>query len=212
MKSKHILILAFLVCATGIYAQFGIKAGVNLANEIKSFSQSDISAGFSSKNLTGYQIGFIYQAMPKKSGLGFEIGALLSQKGSSFSDSTNVVDFIKQGYKELNYIEVPLNLRYRISMGFIGLYGMAGVYGGYILNGKTVNETTNNVQTQTFQTFVDHVDYGYNLGLGLELFKKIQFGLNWSQGIRNTTNSIAGLPTPTNTTNRVYTVNLVYLF
>jgi len=212
MKSKQILLLVFLVCTSGIYAQFGIKAGVNLANEIKSFSQADIAAGFNSKNLTGYQIGFIYEAMPKKSGLGFEICALISQKGSSFSDSTNVGNFIKQGYKELNYIEVPLNLRYRISLGFIGVYGIAGLYGGYILNGRTVNETTNNAENQTFQSFVDHVDYGYNLGLGVELFKKIQLGLNWSQGIKNTTNTIAGLPTPTNTTNRVYTVNLVYLF
>ena len=67
--------------------------------------------------------------MVKKSEVGFETGALLSQKGSSFRDSTSAGGVIKQGYKELNYIEVPLNLRGRITLGLIGLYEFGGIYG-----------------------------------------------------------------------------------
>ena len=81
MKSKLFFILFLLGCTLSGYAQLGIKAGVNLANEIKSFSRQDLQESFSSKNLTGYQIGLVYQAMPKKSGLGVEVGALLTQKG-----------------------------------------------------------------------------------------------------------------------------------
>jgi hypothetical protein len=213
MKSKnYYFLIAFLFCTTGIFAQLGIKAGVNMANEIKSFSQQGIADGFSSKNLTGYQIGLTYQAMPKNSGLGCEIGAMLSQKGSAFSDSANIVDVIKQGYKELNYVEVPFNLRYRLTLGFIGVYGTAGIYGGYALSGKTVNEITNNIQEETFNSFMDHVDYGYNLGGGVELFKKIQFGATWSQGLKNTAKSNTGMPKPTTAANRVFSINLVYLF
>lgn len=213
MKNKRFTFLPILlICTSGLFAQLGIKAGVNMANEIKSFSQQAITDAFSSKNLTGYQIGLIYQAMPKKSGLGIEIAALLSQKGSTFSDSTSIGDFIKKGYKELNYVEVPLNLRYRLTLGFIGVYGIAGIYGGYALSGKTVDESTNTTQNQSFQTFIDHVDYGYNLGAGVELFRKIQFGGTWSQGIKNTSSDITGMPTPTTASNRVFSVNLVYLF
>lgn len=213
MKSKQIiLIFALLIYVSGIYAQIGIKAGVNMANEIKSFSQAEIASGFSSSNLTGYQIGLVYQAMPKKSGLGVEIAAMLSQKGSTFSDSTNVVDAIKQGYTELNYVEVPLNLRYRITIGFIGIYGIAGIYGGYALSKKTVNEITNSTQSASFQSFMDHIDYGYNIGAGLEFFNKIQLGTTWSKGLKNTSISNLGLPTPTFSTNSVLSVNLVYLF
>lgn len=209
MKSKFFgfIIVLFFACSTGIYAQLGIKAGVNLANEIKSFSQSDIAAGFNSNNLTGYQLGLVYQAVPKKSGFGIEIGALLSQKGSTFHfDSIDVVNTLKDGYKELNYVEVPLNIRYHLSLGFLGIYGFGGVYGGYALSGKTVTETTNTSEIQTFQSFMDHVDYGYNFGAGFELFKKIQLGATWSQGLKNIESS--GL---TPTTNRVFSVNLVYL-
>ncbi len=212
MKTKNsFLLLAFLFCATGSFAQLGIKAGVNMANEIKSFSQQAIADGFSSKNLTGYQIGLTYQAMPKNSGLGCEVGVLLSQKGSAFSDTTFIAT-IKQGYRELNYVEVPFNLRYRLTLGFIGVYGTAGIYGGYALSGKTVDEMSNNIQGETFNSFMDHVDYGYNLGAGVELFKKIQLGATWSRGLKNTAGTNAGLPTPTTASNRVFSVNLVYLF
>ena len=212
MKFRQTLIIILLVCTTGVFAQFGIKAGVNMANEIKTFSQQTVSDAFSSKNLTGYQIGVIYQAMPTKSGFGCEFGALISQKGSSFTDSTNVKDAITQGYKEIDYVEVPFNVRYRLTLGFIGIYGIAGIYGGYALSARTVNEITNEVQNETFQSFMEHVDYGYNLGAGLELFSKIQLGATWSQGLRNTAFTNSLIPVPTVATNRVFSINLVYLF
>ena len=70
------LIIILIACTTGatLFAQLGIRAGINLANEIKSFSNEDISAGFSTENLTGYHIGLVYQAMPQKSGLGGDLG------------------------------------------------------------------------------------------------------------------------------------------
>ena len=212
MKSKQVIILALLTFTSTIYAQLGIKAGINMANEIKSFSQQDIQEGFSSKNLTGYQIGLVYQAMPKKSGLGVEFGALLSQKGSTFSDSVSTTNLLREGYTELNYLEVPFNLRYRLTLGFIGVYGFGGVYGGYALSGKTVDETANKTENETFSGFMDRVDYGLNFGAGLELFNKIQLGATWSQGLKNTSNGGLILPLPTTTTNRVFSVNLVYLF
>jgi len=212
MKSKHIILIVFLAITSGIFAQFGIKTGVNMANEIKSFSQADIAAGFDSRNLNGYQIGLIYQAMPKKSGLGFEIAAILTQKGSAFTDTSTVAGTIQKGYRELNYVEIPLNLRYRLTLGFLGIYGIAGVYGSYELSGKTVDENSNTTQNTLYPTFMDHVDYGYNLGVGVELFSKVQFGGTWTQGIKNTSTSTLGLPTPLTSSNRVFSINLVYLF
>jgi len=205
MKARNILIFILFICSHTLFAQFGIRAGINSANQIQSLNHQAISNGFSTNNLTGYQIGVIYQAMPKKSGLGFEVGALISQKGSSI-DSTGIAF----SDKELNYLEVPFNLRYRLSLGFLGIYGVAGVYGGYELSGQTTNYISKTTQQDMLAGFMDHVDYGYNLGCGLEFLKKIQLGLNWSQGLKN--NTAANLQTSTNPTNRVYTVNLVYLF
>jgi hypothetical protein len=216
MKCKLFCILGGLsLFSTCLFAQFGIKGSMNMATEINSFSQSDIRAGFNTTNLTGYQIGFVYQLMSKKSGFGIETGALLSQKGSTFSDSIDIAKIagvIKQGYRELNYLDIPFNVRYRMLLGEVGVYGFAGLYGSYALNGKTVDEKTNSIQNTSYPSFNDHLDYGYNFGAGVEFFKKIQFGATMSQGIKNTSTAVNGLPTPTTATNRVYSVNLVYLF
>ena len=213
MKCKLFCFLSILFfLPIGLYAQLGMKAGINIANEINSFSDAGIRAGFNTTHLSGYQIGLIYQIMPKRSGFGVDTGVSISQKGSTFSDSTNITNVIKQGYRELDYLDIPLNLRYRLSLGLIGIYGFAGIYGAYALSGKTVNEKTNSILKTSYSAFKDHLDYGYNFGAGFEFFKKIQFGATISQGIKNTSTAVNGLPTPTTSTNRVYSVNLVYLF
>jgi hypothetical protein len=207
MKRKNFLMLMALLCSTGLFAQLGIKAGLNMANEIRSFNQSDVAASFQSSNLTGYQIGLTYQAMPKKTGMGVEIGALLSQKGSSFHfDSINVDNVLRNGYKEINYLEVPLNLRYHIIVGLVGVYGFGGVYGGCALSGSTVTESTSTTEKEAYKTFADRVDYGYNFGAGVELFRKIQLGGTWSNGIKSTSNTDSSFK------NKVITMNLVYMF
>ncbi|MBN2766554.1 MAG: outer membrane beta-barrel protein [Paludibacteraceae bacterium] len=204
-----IILLASCVASPVLFAQFGIRAGINLANEIKSFSSEDISAGFSTENLTGYHIGLVYQAMPQKSGLGGDLGILLSQKGYTYNDSLSIANAVLQGYKEINYLEIPFNLRYRLKLAFLGIYGYGGLYTGYALNGKKVDETQNSTQEIGFQDFMNRVDFGYNIGVGVEFFRKIQFGATWSQGLKK-------LHTSGNkneeSINRVFSVNLTYLF
>jgi len=210
---KTLVLIILLVCSAAANAQLGIKAGINTASEIKSFNQMEVSENFRSNKLQGYQIGLVYQLMPSKSGLGIGIGALMSQKGSTFIiDSTSVDNDFKQGYREINYMEVPLNLRYRLSLGFIGLYAFGGVYGGYALSAKTVNETDNTTTDDTFGSFIERTDYGYNVGAGVELFRKIQLGGTFSQGIKTTNQPNIILPLATSNTNKVITVNLVYMF
>lgn len=209
-KKTYSLLLALLIITSGTYAQLGIKAGINLANEIKSLNSEDIAVGFKTDNLTGYQIGLVYQLTPKKSGIGAELGMLVSQKGYAFSDSLSLVDAVREGYKEMNYLEAPFKLRYQIKLGLIGVFGYGGVYAGYALSGKTVVETENTSEDIGFQDFVDRVDYGYNLGVGVEFFRKIQFGANWSQGIKNT--NLSDSQELDSTTNRVFSVGLTYLF
>lgn len=199
--------LMALLCSTGLFAQLGIKAGLNMANEIRSFNRSDVATSFQSSNLTGYQIGLVYQAMPKKTGVGVEISALLSQKGSSFHfDSINVDNVLRNGYKEINYLEVPLNIRYHIIVGLVGVYGFGGVYGACALSGSTVTESTSTTEKEAYKTFADRVDYGYNFGAGVELFRKIQLGGTWSNGIKSTSNDDSSFK------NKVFTMNLVYMF
>ncbi len=206
-----IIILIAFSAGTMLFAQLGIRAGINLANEIKSFSNEDISAGFSTENLTGYHIGLVYQTMPQKSGLGGDFGLLLSQKGYTYNDSLSIANAVLQGYKEINYLEVPFNLRYRLKLAFLGIYGYGGLYTGYALNGKKVDETQNSTEEIGFQNFMNRLDFGYNLGVGVEFFRKIQLGATWSQGLKKIESTNSGTTEPEGI-NRVFSVNLTYLF
>lgn len=216
MRNKILLLVAVSVLLTfSAKAQLGIRAGVNMAKEIASFSEQDIKDGFSTGNLTGYQIGLVYQTYTK--GLGFEIGALLSQKGSmyNYNDSSSVTSNISQAYKEINYISFPIDLRYRITLGPIGVFGLAGIYGDYALNGKTVYEAINYEEQQSYSNFMDHLDYGYTLGFGVEAIKKVQLAFNWSRGLVKKDESkkfyeITNYQ-PKSESN-VFSVNLTYLF
>ena len=206
-----IIILIVFSAGTTLFAQLGIRAGINLANEIKSFSNEDISAGFSTENLTGYHIGLIYQTMPQKSGLGGDFGLLLSQKGYTYNDSLSIANAVLQGYKEINYLEVPFNLRYRLKLAFLGIYGYGGLYTGYALNGKKVDETQNSTEEIGFQNFMNRLDFGYNLGVGVEFFRKIQLGATWSQGLKKIESTNSGTTEPEGI-NRIFSLNLTYLF
>ncbi|MBP8783476.1 MAG: outer membrane beta-barrel protein [Paludibacter sp.] len=206
-----IIILIVFSAGTTLFAQLGIRAGINLANEIKSFSNEDISAGLSTENLTGYHIGLVYQTMPQKSGLGGDMGILLSQKGYTYNDSLSIANAVLQGYKEINYLEVPFNLRYRLKLAFLGIYGYGGLYTGYALNGKKVDETQNSTEEIGFQNFMNRLDFGYNLGVGVEFFRKIQLGATWSQGLKKIESTNSGTTEPEGI-NRVFSLNLTYLF
>lgn len=207
MNRKNLyLLFTLLLGFSSAFAQFGIKAGLNTANELRSFSSNDIAANFSSENLTGYQLGLVYQAMPKKSGIGIEIGALLSQKGSSFHiESSNSAYGPRNGYNETNYLEVPLNLRYNLKFGLVSIFLSGGIYGSCVLTSKSTNVTDNTTNEKTFEEFSDRVDYGYNYGTGIELLQKIQIGCNWTNGIKSLNSDFSTIK------NKVFSLSLVYL-
>lgn len=185
MKNKIlILIIGCSLFAFSAKAQLGIRVGVNMANEITSLKGEDISNGFKSSNLTGYQIGLVYQTASK--GLGLEIGALLSQKGSVYKVDTTktLTGNITEAYKEINCITIPINLKYKVNVGPVGVFGLAGIYGDYALNGKNVVEAWNYEQQQSFDKITDRLDYGYTLGFGVEALKKLQLAANWSSALQ----------------------------
>ncbi len=206
-----LILLAFAICS---FAQIGIKAGVNMANQIRSFRKADIIQGFSTENLTGVHIGIMYQAFPRYSDLGTDVGLFLTQKGFAYTDSTQIVnDLITLGYQEFNYIELPINIRYRYVHKLIGAYASCGIYGAYLLSAKAVDETTNSIDNLSFSGVLERLDYGYSLNAGIEVLRQIQIGLSWTHGIKyfidsfTTKNSIQE-----NKDNRVFSINLTYLF
>jgi opacity protein-like surface antigen len=207
MKKIIFLFLLLLFSLSNTYAQFGIRAGVNMANEIRSFK--NVQDNFKSDNLTAFHIGIVLQAPFKKSGFATEFALLYTQKGSFYEygeDGNN-----QQKYNELNYVELPINLRFMIPANTaFNVYGTVGIYGAYMFNGRTIDEATQDAKKIAFTRSADRVDYGLSAGAGVRLFRKIQIGATWSWGLKDS--KIPTIDDLKSSKNRVFSVNLTYLF
>ncbi len=228
MKRNSLLLAVLLFSFTTAFSQLGVRVGVNMANEIRHFGKDDLKSSFSNENLTGFQAGLIYEAN-SGDGLGMEVGALFAQKGGMFKidDSSTMVDNAIEGYKEINYFEVPLNLKYKINIidPAISVFGIAGLYGGFAITEVSKVETKfkNLKKSKDFDDFTDRIDYGFNLGVGVELIERIQIAFNWSQALQkkdgnkkmfekmNLEGFLNANVEPQKTTNQVFSVSLTYL-
>lgn len=208
-KKLLFAISIFFIGIASVNAQIGIRVGVNMSKEITNLDKNT----FNSENLTGYQIGLIYQSAKK--GLGFETGLLLSQKGNVYkynNDSTPENNIIN-AYKEINCVTLPFNLKYKINIGPIGVFGLAGIYGDYDLSGKTVVEALNKEQAESYNGIGDRINYGYMLGLGVEALGKLQLAANWNNGLMKKNESLSFTDiTNYEYTTKTFSINLTYLF
>jgi len=196
-----------MLLAMNAFAQFGIRVGVNTAEQIRTFVQRP--ADFTTDKLTGFQAGVVWQNQFGKSGFATEIGAMFSQKGSYYSYNSGNSDI--EVLDELNYIDVPLNIRFTppINLPF-NIYGTGGVYLSYLLGGKTTNDTYNSSEKMAFNSISERIDVGVSTGVGLQILEKIQLGVIWNWGFMRTPDSTSDFVK--NFKNKNLSVNLTYVF
>ncbi|EKB49017.1 porin family protein [Cecembia lonarensis] len=122
MKKPFLLLLGILLVfsATSSYAQFGARGGLNVAN----------FDGFSFNSRVGFHLGAFYEYKLQDE-LTIEPGLYFSQKGYKSSSGD-----IKEN---LNYIDIPILVRYHIGdmfNVFAGPQGSLLVSRKYTLNGN----------------------------------------------------------------------------
>jgi opacity protein-like surface antigen len=208
MKKRIGLLGCFLFfLVIDLFSQFSIQGGINRSSEIYVGNYASETNLPALKNLTGYNIGILYQT--PQNGWGIATGISLSQKGSIVNS-----DSLMDVYRQFNYLEVPLHIRYSFGFGDIGLFGFGGVYGAYAINGQKISETPESRSNDnfTYPDFNNHVDYGYTFGAGIQFFKKIQIRATWNQGLKNLTNYLNGEKEAFSTKNKIFAISLSYLF
>jgi len=207
MKRFCITYIFLIVLSINIFAQFGICVGVNTSEQVRTFVQRP--EDFSTDKLTGFQAGVVWQNKFGNSGFGTEIGAMFAQKGSYYSYNSASKDI--DAHDELNYIDVPLNIRFTPPLHTpINIYGIAGMYLSYLLGGKSTNDTDNTSEKMTFQSALDRIDVGASTGVGVQIFGKIQLGVTWNWGFMKTPDSTSDFVR--NFKNKNLSVNLTYIF
>lgn len=212
-------IIVFLV-ATSIksYGQtFGIKAGLNLANQKIT---RDLGHDYDDiKLIGGYHFGVNFE-FPLSKVLFIEPVILLISKGFKSNTAINElgldIDY-KQKTRPL-YLDIPLNIKYKINFGKAKMYFATGPYLGIGIGGKIKTEASylslSEENTEDIQWGGDNnddyqqLDYGLNFGLGIET-GNIGIGFRYGMGLANiAANQDGGL----NVKNNVFGLSFSYRF
>lgn len=167
------LSISLFSVATSAQMRFGIKGGLNLANE--SISSSALGGLSLSPNLRiGFHAGLVMDS-PITETISIQPNLLFSQKGFKLSANGNDVT------TTFNYIELPINFLYHASESFsVG----AGPYLGYALSGM-VSSASQNTNVTFGSGEARRLDYGLNLTAGYEVSPGLVISANYSLGLAN---------------------------
>ena len=168
-RVKYLLIVValFAVSAADAQVRFGAKGGLNIA---KAEFNKD---AFKSDNITGFHVGPSIEAMFGQGGLGLDLALLFSQKGFESDDET-----VKN-----SYLEVPINLKFKLGLPLINPYFSAGPYVGFRVAGDKLWNVSESVSGVKEQVKAKSFSAGLNFGVGAEIFSKLQLGLNYCWGL-----------------------------
>ena len=160
------LILA-LVAWVAVPAQAQFKWGIKGGANISSIHFSDLPETFSTDNLTGFHIGPTIELMASFIGLGFDASILYSQTGMEIGTQKIKSD----------YLNVPVNLKWKIGIPAVKVFAAAGPYVGFRLGGgKIWDVLSDKIGSKSFSA-------GLNLGAGVELIQHLQISATYQLGL-----------------------------
>lgn len=162
-----IAILSIFALASHAQIRVGATAGISSTGV-----SSDKLEDFLDDNPVGFYVGPTAEFM-FNSNLGVDLSALYSQKGIKFKgEKTNRV----------GYIEIPLNAKYLLPLNdYIKVFAGAGPYINFKISGdKNFDVLIDEVKGQW-----DSKSFGAGLNFkgGIEIYKFIQVGTNYSLGL-----------------------------
>ena len=158
-----------LVSPCWLFAQIGVKAGLNFANVTKVSS-------INSSSRSGFHAGLFFATSSKKI-LGSKTELLFSRQGYDYESNTN------SGKVDLNYLLLPEYLCINITKYF---QIQAGIQIGYLLNAKA-DSAMDYGMGGTYGKILDfynRLDYGVGGGIevhpfmGLQIGARVNFSLN----------------------------------
>lgn len=197
-----VAIMALLMVPASANAKifrFGVKAGANF-NKISLTSVSDGLNSLKDKaNSSGWEAGVMIDGQVPLIGLGFDLSLMYARMNNN-SEIYNNNNMIFEGSK--NFLMIPLNIKYKISLPVVGNYLAPYVFTGpnFLLN--LDKNTFANIKNKTCQV-------AWQLGLGLEFFNHVQIGAGYNFGLGKIGNSIFNGLTGINQ-NTTYTVKNNY--
>lgn len=190
-----IILMAFIAVPAKSQLKFGVKGGLNISSV---HLNSDI---LKADNVTGFQIGPMIETTIPLIGVGLDVAILYSQKGMDVKSETGTSTNVKT-----DYIDVPVNLKWKFGLPIIKGYLAAGPYIGFRVGGDKFWEIPGSV---VGQVKAKNFSAGLNFGAGVELISHLQVGINYGLGL---TDNYSAEKYDLNAKNRGWSVTAAILF
>ena len=190
-----IILMAFIAVPAKSQLKFGVKGGLNISSV---HLNSDI---LKADNVTGFQIGPMIETTIPLIGVGLDAAILYSQKGMDVKSETGTSTNVKT-----DYIDVPVNLKWKFGLPIIKGYLAAGPYIGFRVGGDKFWEIPGSV---VGQVKAKNFSAGLNFGSGVELISHLQVGINYGLGL---TDNYSAEKYDLNAKNRGWSVTAAILF
>ena len=190
-----IILMAFIAVPAKSQLKFGVKGGLNISSV---HLNSDI---LKADNVTGFQIGPMIETTIPLIGVGLDAAILYSQKGMDVKSETGTSTNVKT-----DYIDVPVNMKWKFGLPIIKGYLAAGPYIGFRVGGDKFWEIPGSV---VGQVKAKNFSAGLNFGAGVELISHLQIGINYGLGL---TDNYSAEKYDLNAKNRGWSVTAAILF
>lgn len=179
-RTKHLLIVALMAIFACAHAnaefRFGVKAGLN----VNKLHLSDMAANVKSDNQCGVTAGLMTEFTVPIIGIGFDLSLMYTHMNNDIEEGVN------HGCVGKNFLEIPLNLKYKFTLPVVSSILKPMVYTGPTMALKLDKSTFRDLQTKTVQM-------GWNIGVGLELVKHLQISGGYTFGINNVAKKVSVL-------------------
>lgn len=173
MKKNRLLVVALIVAFSTIsttgYAQIrlGLRGEVGLNKA--TFSKEAIEV----ENLNSFKLGPTVELMFPVMNFGVEASVLYNndRMNITYLDDSNIAPLEITNH----YIDIPLNLKYKFGLiDLLKIYAAAGPYARIHISGDDINidNVLEDAKAKSFEA-------GVNLGLGVEIFKRVAVGVNY---------------------------------
>jgi len=177
MKKNMIAMMAFaiaFIAAVPAQAQFkfGVRAGLNIS---KMSFKSDV---IKTDNRAGFFAGVAGEFTVPLIGLGVDAAVQYEQRNVTDIELNAQGTDYSEKTKALQYIAIPINLKYNIGLGdMVGLYVATGPQFSFNIGGKKLWENSYELKKSEFS---------WNVGAGIKLINHLQLGYNYNIALGNT--------------------------
>jgi len=201
--TKLFALIILMAFASNTYAQsFILKGGLNSSS--MTLKDDDGNYSDEAKQKLGYHLGAGIEFSLAES-FALETGLMVQTAGFATEEILGIKSSIN-----LLYITVPILAKPKFSLNEkTNIFLVAGPYLGYGLSAKAVFKFAGERESEDIEwgdEGLDRLDYGVNIGAGVELLGNLQIGVGYALGLANLVPSDDPLNTVSQNRNLLVTV------